>query len=73
MYGDWKKLPIIIKNIEDVKIFLRHGNDITKQKIIQSYINTFNIQLEDIDVTELNGFVEYEHSSFYQGYEEYTS
>jgi|TARA_R110000824_G_scaffold68196_3_gene176555 hypothetical protein len=61
------------KNIEDVKIFLRHGNDITKQKIIQSYINTFNIQLEDIDVTELNGFVEYEHSSFYQGYEEYTS
>ena len=59
------------KNIEDVKSFLNFGRDTVKQSIVKIYMELIEMDVDQIDVNELNGFIKYEEQSFYDGYERY--
>tara|TARA_R100001224_G_C3942373_1_gene122786 strand:+ start:398 stop:616 length:219 start_codon:yes stop_codon:yes gene_type:complete len=60
-------------SIEDVQKFLRYGGDAWCRPMIEEYMEliALDTDVEDIDIEELNGWIEHEMSIFNQGYRDW--
>ena len=58
------------KDIEDVQRFLRYGGDEWCRPMVEEYMEliAFDTKPEEIDIEELNGWIENEVLCFEQGY-----
>jgi hypothetical protein len=58
------------KDIEDVQKFLRHGGDEWCRPMVEEYMEliAFDVRPEEIDIEELNGWIENEVLTLEQGY-----
>lgn len=63
------------KSVEDVEIFLRGDGDAWCRPIVEEYLTLIHAGgLQDrsnLDIEELNGYIEHEMYSFTNGYEEW--
>ena len=60
-------------SIEDVQRFLRYGGDAWCRPMVEEYMEliALDTNVEDIDIEELNGWIEHEMSTFEQGYRDW--
>ena len=63
-------MKIKFRNSEDVYQFLRHGGDAWGMPIIEDFVGMCDPE-EDLDVTELNQWLETEYRSLTKGYEDF--
>tara|TARA_R100001015_G_C4491185_1_gene68706 strand:+ start:35 stop:253 length:219 start_codon:yes stop_codon:yes gene_type:complete len=63
------------QTVEDVQRFLRYGDDAWCRPMVEEYMElvALDTDVEDIDVEELNGWIQHEMSAFTQGYGEWGS
>jgi|TARA_R110000822_G_C14946355_1_gene454357 hypothetical protein len=63
------------KDAEDVKKFLNYGGDEWCRPMVEEYIEMLapNVPWDELDIEELNGWIEHEMSSLQQGYQEWGS
>ena len=61
------------KSVEDVQRFLRYGDDTWCRPMVEEYMDlvAMDSDVEDIDVEELDGWIEHEMSTFQQGYRDW--
>tara|TARA_R100000008_G_scaffold46270_1_gene27276 strand:- start:244 stop:450 length:207 start_codon:yes stop_codon:yes gene_type:complete len=60
------------KTFEDVYKFLDYGGEEWCRPMVESYLDMIgDTPLEEIDIEELNGWIEHEMGSLSEGYEEY--
>lgn len=63
------------KSVEDIQKFLRYGGDEWCRPMVEEYIEMLapNVPWDELNIEELNGWIEHEMSSLNQGYEEWDS
>jgi|TARA_R100000353_G_C6359313_1_gene155707 hypothetical protein len=62
-------------SVEDVQRFLRYGGDAWCLPMVEEYMElvALDTSVEDIDVEELNGWIQHEMLAATEGYEEWSS
>jgi len=63
-------MHIKFRNTEEVHQFLESGGDAWCMPMIEEYVGMCNPE-EDLDITELNQWIETEHTSITRGYEQF--
>ena len=63
-------MKIKFRNTEEVHQFLERGGDVWCMPMVEEYVGISDPK-EDLDITELNQWIETERSSFERGYEEF--
>ena len=60
-------------NYEDVQRFLRNGGDAWYYTMVEEYMDMIagDLSVEELDIDELNGWIENELTSLQEGYENY--
>jgi len=60
-------------NYEDVQKFLRNGGDAWYYQMVEEYMDMIagDLSVEELDIDELNGWIENELNSLQKGYEDY--
>ena len=60
-------------NYEDVQRFLRNGGDAWYYTMVEEYMDMIagDLSVEELDIDELNGWIENELNSLQKGYEDY--
>ena len=63
------------QSVEDVQRFLRYGGDAWCRPMVEEYMElvALDTDIEDIDIEELNGWIEHEMSIATRGYEEWSN
>ena len=63
------------KSVEDIQKLLRYGGDEWCRPMVEEYIEMLapNVPWDELNIEELNGWIEHEMSSLNQGYEEWDS
>tara|TARA_R100001163_G_C4915168_1_gene97736 strand:- start:218 stop:430 length:213 start_codon:yes stop_codon:yes gene_type:complete len=59
------------KDIEDVQKFLRYGGDEWCRPMVEEYMELIDARPEEIDVEELNGWLEHELLCVTDGYKDW--
>ena len=63
------------KSVEDVQRFLQYDGDAWCRPMVEEYMElvALDTDIEDIDINELNGWIEHEMAVATKGYEEWSN